>query len=648
VYDAAHLGHARTYVSLDLLRRAATRFLGIPVRFLMGVTDIDDKIIARAGRDGDPAKLAQEQEESFFRSMARLGVQPPDRLLRVTEHIDQISGFISQLEAAGFAYVIEPKLETGAEPRPATDTPPAGVYFSVSALEEAGLTYGRLQPQPPAEAASSGKRDPRDFALWKAAKAGEPVWQSPWGPGRPGWHIECSAMTLAAGGSRLDLHAGGSDLCFPHHVNEMAQSEALLFATERASGSPAPEPTSAGPREWVRLWVHPGPLTIRGLKMSKSLKNFVTVDQLLDSAAPGAGTELSVLLRGADPADVFRLFCMQHPYRSPVGFSEGALQAAAALLRKWSQFVLDANAATARSGSAATAHEESDLARDCSVAAAALRTDVGECLSQDLDTPAAVDAVSRCVSAGRAVLEAHDPTPSQPVSPSPSSSTRGDTDRHWDPFPVYRCAEEVVRVARDLGLSSLPRVVSPHELAMPPGSSVASSRPESEAWTRLSQTSAVLSAVRAAVRAEALTVMRSSETEKQAKRLANRLLRLSDAVRDEVLPAFAPWVNARDATSGKASTGGASAESQVLSMLHAALENSGTTKPKEADRTSASDSMAAPDRLFLQPELYGSWDSDGIPITSADGTELSRSQRNKLRSKQKRYSSAWSRQQAKQ
>jgi cysteinyl-tRNA synthetase len=340
VYDAAHLGHARTYVTLDLMRRAAEAWLvRAPILYAMGATDIDAKIVARAAERGEPPRqLARRWEASFFADMAALNVQPPVVATRVTDHIPAIIAYVEGILRAGLAYV-------------AAD----GVYFHVAAM---GTRYGKMKPAnhgagdhdgggSPAEETATVKRDPRDFALWKLAKPGDgppppdgAAWPSPWGLGWPGWHIECSAMTHAVLGPRLDLHAGGIDLAYPHHCNEVAQCEAYhgigVDAHGHAGGAAAP------PTRWSRLFLHVGHLHIAGRKMSKSLKNFISVADLLQATAatpPGGQSgmvgasgdaggggvdECGAANRTWAIADAFRLYCMQHHYAATLQYSHGA------------------------------------------------------------------------------------------------------------------------------------------------------------------------------------------------------------------------------------------------------------------------------------------------------------------------------------
>ena len=255
VYDFAHLGHARCYVAWDVAVRHL-RARGYEVRFVRNVTDVDDKIIARANERGeDPAALSARFTAAFDEDMDALGNLRPDVTPKVTEHMPEIVSLIETLVQKGHAYA-----------------PGNGdVYYAVRSFAEYGRLSRRnlddLQAGARVEPGDA-KRDPLDFALWKAAKPGEPSWPSPWGAGRPGWHIECSAMTRKHLGPRFDVHAGGKDLVFPHHTNEIAQSAAATSDAPRAD-------------DFARYWLHNGFVQIDDEKMSKSLGNFFTVRDVL-------------------------------------------------------------------------------------------------------------------------------------------------------------------------------------------------------------------------------------------------------------------------------------------------------------------------------------------------------------------------------
>jgi cysteinyl-tRNA synthetase len=272
VYEVPHVGHGRAAVVFDVMRRYL-EWRGFGVTFVSNVTDVEDKIIRRAEREGvSESEIAQRYEAAYWDVMDRLGVRRPDHLPRATEYIAPMLDLIAELVREGRAYVIEGH----------------GVYFDVEAYERYGeLSHRRLADL--LEGAGTRvevedeKRSPVDFALWKAAKPGEPAWDSPWGKGRPGWHIECSAMSLRLLGEGFDLHGGGDDLVFPHHENERAQAE--------AAGHP-----------FARYWVHNGMVMVGNEKMAKSLGNFTTLADALDTHGPRA----------------LRLAVLQTHYRKPM------------------------------------------------------------------------------------------------------------------------------------------------------------------------------------------------------------------------------------------------------------------------------------------------------------------------------------------
>jgi len=272
VYAPSHLGHARTYLAFDIVRRILCDYLMYDVTLVMNVTDIDDKIIIRSLEQGITCtELSRKFESEFLEDMALLGVSPPDILTRVSEFIPKIVEFIQRIIEQEAAYESN-----------------GSVYFSVENFKAMpGKNYCKLSPENVnnSEALAEGeggltaskqefvsdKRSPRDFALWKKSKPDEPSWDSPWGPGRPGWHIECSAMACdvfknISVDETMDIHSGGKDLKFPHHDNELAQSEAACPSCN----------------QWVNYFFHSGHLHIEGLKMSKSLKNFITIREALE------------------------------------------------------------------------------------------------------------------------------------------------------------------------------------------------------------------------------------------------------------------------------------------------------------------------------------------------------------------------------
>lgn len=284
VYDRSHVGHARAMVVFDAFVRWL-RHEGWVVRFVRNFTDIDDKIIARAATLGvEPATLAQDEIDAFHRDMDGLGLARPDDEPRVTQTMDQILALITRLVEGGHAYAAE-----------------GNVWFAVESFDRYGALSGRKVEDMRSADPDQGKRHAADFALWKAAKPGEPAWESPWGPGRPGWHIECSAMAKHCLGDTIDIHGGGLDLVFPHHENEIAQSECGNGST------------------YSTYWMHNGLLTMTsGQKMGKSLGNVVNIEDVLELF----------------PAESVRLYYLQNQYRSPLPWNAEALPEALAMLSR--------------------------------------------------------------------------------------------------------------------------------------------------------------------------------------------------------------------------------------------------------------------------------------------------------------------------
>lgn len=279
-YNYIHLGNARAFLIFDAVRRYL-EYRGYKVTYVQNFTDVDDKIINRAAEENrDPMELASQYIDEYFLDADNLGIERADVHPRVSEHISDIIAAISGLIDKGFAYEID-----------------GDVYYRVKAFAEYGKLSHRSLEDMLAGArveVDERKEAPVDFALWKAAKEGEPFWHSPWGQGRPGWHIECSVMSTKYLGETLDIHGGGSDLIFPHHENEIAQAEAL-------TGKP-----------FVRYWMHNGFITVNNEKMSKSLGNFFILRDILAKF----------------PADVVRFYLIATHYRSPLDFDDGKLEEA--------------------------------------------------------------------------------------------------------------------------------------------------------------------------------------------------------------------------------------------------------------------------------------------------------------------------------
>ena len=286
VYDYIHIGNARTALVTDIIRRYL-EYSGYTVKLVQNLTDIDDKIIDRAQKLGICySQLAQSNGEAYFEDTQRLGIQPADVHPKATEHIPEMIDLIQTLIDKGAAYVVD-----------------GNVYYRINSFNE----YGKLSRRKPEDLLAGArveidkrKEDPRDFDMWKAAKPGEPYWESPWGPGRPGWHIECSSMAMKHLGETIDIHAGGEDLLFPHHENEIAQSEL-------ATGKP-----------FARYWIHVAFLKIGGKRMGKSEKNFIFLRDALDRY----------------PAEVIRHFLISAQYRHPLDYSLESLQKSDSALKR--------------------------------------------------------------------------------------------------------------------------------------------------------------------------------------------------------------------------------------------------------------------------------------------------------------------------
>jgi len=285
-YDYCHIGHARSVLAFDMIYRYL-QYRGFQVTYIRNFTDIDDKIIKRANEVGTSSEeLAARFIQAFHEDMEHLRVASPTMEPKATEHVDEIIALIADLVDKGYAY------QVGND-----------VYYSVDKFAGYGKLSGRSLEDMRAGARISvneDKKHPMDFALWKASKPGEPTWESHWGAGRPGWHIECSAMSRKYLGNSFDIHGGGKDLIFPHHENEIAQSEG-------ASGE-----------QFVASWVHHGFVTIKDEKMSKSLGNFLTIREVLEKFEP----------------EVLRLFVFSTHYRNPLDYSETAMQDAEAGLNR--------------------------------------------------------------------------------------------------------------------------------------------------------------------------------------------------------------------------------------------------------------------------------------------------------------------------
>ena len=357
VYNHIHIGNARTFLSFDVIRRYLV-YRGFDVVFVQNITDVDDKIINRAAEEGrSAAEVARDYTEAFLEAMDALGIEPPTVQPKATETIPQMIEMTELLIKGGHAYEVD-----------------GDVYFSV----RSSPGYGRLSGRDIDELivgarvdVDERKRDPLDFALWKTAKPGEPRWPSPWGEGRPGWHLECSVMSYQELGLTFDIHGGASDLIFPHHENERAQSEA-------AFGVP-----------FVRYWLHGGLLQVNAEKMSKSLGNFMLLKDVL----------------AAYDAAVIRLLMLQTHYRSPLEFSTERLDEACVAYDRLTNMVK--NVRWARSASTLGAGASAEVRKGLLDSAQAARVKFEQEMDDDFNTAGALGAVFELAKVANAFLSEH-------------------------------------------------------------------------------------------------------------------------------------------------------------------------------------------------------------------------------------------------
>lgn len=337
VYAEAHIGHAMSALVFDIVRRYL-EYSGYDVNFVMNFTDVDDKIINKANELGrDPYELADQYIRQYKANLDALNIKPATKNPRATEDMPQIIEMISQLIQSGSAYEVD-----------------GDVYYDVESKPDYGKLSGRRLETMNAGAriqVDERKAHPMDFALWKTAKPGEPAWDSPWGKGRPGWHIECSAMNMAHLGEQIDIHGGGNDLIFPHHENEIAQTEALTH------------------KPFATYWMHNGMLGLKSEKMSKSLGNMITIDDFLSEHA----------------GDVMRLWVLNGSYRSPLTYSEEVIEQTEQAYRR----LLNAKK-PAQAGTAGLPEEKSAALK---AAAEQARQAFRESMDDDFNTSAAMAAI---------------------------------------------------------------------------------------------------------------------------------------------------------------------------------------------------------------------------------------------------------------
>lgn len=358
VYNYIHIGNARTFISFDTIRRYLM-WRGFEVTFVQNITDVDDKIINKSLEEGrSAAEVAAEYAQAFIDDMHAAGVLDPDIRPRATEEIGAMIALVEKLIEGGHAYEVD-----------------GDVYFAVRSYEKYGqlsnrnideMESGHRELRADGQGLEDRKRDPLDFALWKAAKPGEPSWDSPWGKGRPGWHIECSAMSEKYLGLPFDIHGGGADLAFPHHENERAQSEAACGCT------------------FANYWIHGGMLQINSEKMSKSLGNFLLLRDILKTT----------------DARVLRMLMLQTHYRSPLDFSDERLQEAETALTRLTNFINNTEWLCSN-----PAQEPSSLDLDAyRKAVETMRAAFMEAMDDDFNTAGALGAIFTFVSEANTML----------------------------------------------------------------------------------------------------------------------------------------------------------------------------------------------------------------------------------------------------
>jgi cysteinyl-tRNA synthetase len=387
VYNDWHLGHCLQAILFDTFRRYLRR-RGFTVRFVNNFTDVDDKIINRAATENvDFRQISERYIERYLEDLPRLNVDLADVQPKATEHVPQIQSMISKLIEKGHAY------ESG-----------GSVLFSVHSLP----AYGQLSGADPESRSSAEdnalpageRRHPADFALWKAAKPGEPAWDSPWGRGRPGWHIECSAMALEHLGETFDIHGGGLDLIFPHHENEKAQSEA-------ATGKP-----------FARYWMHNGLLKLQGEKMSKSLGNILGVRKLLETHS----------------ANSLRYFVLSSHYRSPAEFELKLLEDGAKALERFANLQDRAKAYADRAPGGGAA---AGAAREIEEATRRMETRYEECLADDFNTAGAIGALFELVGEVNRQLQELEKQPADGAVGAALMRARASVERHLGYFGFF-------------------------------------------------------------------------------------------------------------------------------------------------------------------------------------------------------------------
>lgn len=591
VYADAHLGHARTYVSLDMIRRILTDYFRIPVMWAMNITDIDDKIIndfnsKKTGFD-TVFEYSKNRENAFFRDMDSLNVRRPDSLLRVTEVIPNIITFVQDLIDKGFAYAAN-----------------GSVYFDViKYAKDDKFTYAELEPESfqlsdgkkSEELVDSGKRNAPDFALWKAAKPDEPSWDSPWGKGRPGWHIECSTMSTMLYGKQFDIHCGGIDLRFPHHTNEIAQSQARNEVVP-----------------WVHTWLHTGQLKRNGEKMAKSLKNYQTVYEIVQQF----------------DWRIIRMAFALVPWQNVLDFNDDHLNQAQSIYKRFTNFLQKAEGLL-QSGQVNDVHEFTEADKKFAALISEAQSKIRTAFATNFNVPAALLALQDLINAAFA-------------EPQPNNSLFVSAARLVNQvLNVLGFTKDTLQLSEGAGVNLGP---------------IASILADSRKETRQA-TLSLMKASRAV--AQYLNVntrqprpqsndndndnqpteeQKRYDLAKQLDELNKQVLSCLDQLRDKTLPSVG--IKLEDKPDGSVEFKIGDPE-EFMKEAKLQAEQAGNKKKKQNQEQKDGNAnnnkkpaapVVHPAEMFRgQTDLYSQWDEQGIPTHDAEGKPLPKSKLNKLK-----------------
>ncbi|KAH0789594.1 cysteinyl-tRNA synthetase [Histomonas meleagridis] len=578
VYSDSHLGHARTYVTLDMIRRILSEYFNIPLQWTMNITDIDDKIIDsfNQGKTGCSTifEYSRNRENAFFKDMDSLNVRRPDSLLRVTEVIPQIIDFIKTLVEKGFAY-----------------EKAGSVYFDVQQYINSGFKYAELEAGSYSEEnrqsddlAELGKKNSADFALWKATKPGEPFWDSPWGKGRPGWHIECSTMSGIFFGDHFDIHCGGIDLRFPHHTNEIAQSQAKF-----------------GVDPWVRIWIHTGQLKINGEKMSKSLGNFKTISSSLET----------------HDWRTLRMAFALVPWQKVLELTDGLIEHANSLLSKITNFLQNAEAIHS-TGHATDVHEFNEVDNEFSLLLTKTSLDVESAFSNNFNIPQVLELISQLITSANSM--------------KPNNGL------------ILSSARFIKRIMNILGFTkdscNLSESTASNLGAV--AESLAHHRQEIRVPARslLTDTKAIAQLLGVDIRKPRPDNDEEAQKRYDAIKLLDEhtksILSLMDKQRDITLPALG--IRLEDSNNGVTfklcDPEDVEAKLKKQAQMKHAQE---VKKQQQQQKGNKKQAVVVDPAVFFreQTDKYSEWDETGFPTKDAKGEPLSRGQINKLRKQQK-------------